>query len=83
MTAQERSLPIAVQLYTVRELPGSFEDTLAQVAAAGFSAVETIGDHGCTSAEMQALLEKHRLPRHSLPCATGGTSGQYGRNHRF
>ncbi|MBA3944872.1 MAG: sugar phosphate isomerase/epimerase [Herpetosiphonaceae bacterium] len=61
MTDQERSLPIAVQMYTLRTLPGSFDDTLAQVAAAGFTAVETIGDHGCTVDQMRALLDKHRL----------------------
>ena len=61
MTTQETTLPIAVQLYTLRTLPGSFDETLAQVAAAGFSAVETVGDHGCTVAEMRALLDKHHL----------------------
>jgi sugar phosphate isomerase/epimerase len=61
MTTQETTLPIAVQLYTLRTLPGSFAETLAQVATAGFSAVETVGDHGCTAAEMRALLDKHHL----------------------
>lgn len=61
MTPQATQLPIAVQLYSLRTLPGTFEDTLAQVAAAGFTAVETVGDHGCTAAEMRALLDRHRL----------------------
>ncbi len=61
MTAHETPLPIAVQLYSLRTLPGSFDETLARVAAAGFTAVETVGDHGCTADEMRALLDKHRL----------------------
>jgi len=61
MTDRETSLPIAVQLYSLRTLPGSFDDTLAQVAAAGYTAVETVGDHGCTADEMRTLLDKHRL----------------------
>jgi sugar phosphate isomerase/epimerase len=61
MTDQTTSLPIAVQLYTLRTLPGSFDDTLGQVAAAGFTAVETVGDHGCSADQMRGLLEKHAL----------------------
>lgn len=61
MTTQETTLPIAVQLYSLRTLPGSFDETLAQVAAVGFSAVETVGDHGCTAAEMNAVLDRHHL----------------------
>jgi sugar phosphate isomerase/epimerase len=61
MTTQETSLPLAVQLYSLRTLPGSFDETLAQVAGAGFSAVETVGDHGYTAAEMLDLLDKHGL----------------------
>ncbi|HMQ56390.1 MAG TPA: sugar phosphate isomerase/epimerase [Anaerolineae bacterium] len=61
MKTQETALPVAVQLYSLRTLPGSFDETLAQVAAAGFSTVETVGDHGCTATEMATLLAKHRL----------------------
>jgi sugar phosphate isomerase/epimerase len=61
MDAQETTLPIAVQLYSLRTLPGSLEEILAQVAAAGFTAVETVGDHGCTATEMRVLLNKHGL----------------------
>jgi sugar phosphate isomerase/epimerase len=53
--------PIAVQLYSLRDLPGSFEDTLAQVAAAGFTAVESLGDHGYTAAALRELLDRHGL----------------------
>jgi sugar phosphate isomerase/epimerase len=42
-------------------LPGSLDEMLAQVAAAGYSAVETVGDHGCTAPELRALLDKHHL----------------------
>ncbi|GIK40785.1 MAG: xylose isomerase [Chloroflexota bacterium] len=61
MTSQEVTLPIAVQLYSLRTLPGTFDETLAQVAGVGYTAVETVGDHGCTPAEMRALLDKHGL----------------------
>lgn len=61
MNNQETTLPIAVQLYTLREMPGDLDSTLAQVTAAGFTAVETVGDHGLTAAQMQELLDKHNL----------------------
>ena len=61
MTSQEATLPVAVQLYSLRALPGSFAKTLAQVAGVGYTAVETVGDHGCTVAEMRTLLDKHGL----------------------
>lgn len=61
MTSQKSTLPIAVQLYSLRMLPGTFDETLAKVAGVGYTAVETVGDHGCTAAEMRALLDKHGL----------------------
>src|SRR5262245_9797272 len=61
MTTGEISLPIAVQLYSLRSLPITFDELLAQVAAAGFTAVETVGNHGCTANEMVSLLNKHGL----------------------
>jgi sugar phosphate isomerase/epimerase len=61
MTRQKGPVPIAVQLYSLRTLPGSLDDTLAQVAAAGYTAVETIGDHGYGADEMNALLKTHGL----------------------
>ncbi len=61
MTSQETTLPIAVQLYTLRTLTGTFDETLAQVASAGYTAVETVGNHDCSVSEMQALLDKHGL----------------------
>jgi len=61
MSDQDPTLPIAVQLYSLRDLPGSFDETLAQAAAAGFSAVESLGDHGYSAAAMRELLETHGL----------------------
>src|SRR5437762_9827954 len=55
------SLPIAVQLYSLRNLTLSFPELLAQVAAIGYTGVETTSNHGCTIDEMRALLDKHQL----------------------
>ncbi len=61
MTSQAATLPIAVQLYSLRTLPGTFNETLGRVAGVGYTAVETVGDHGCTAADMRALLANHGL----------------------
>lgn len=61
MTSPKTTLPIAVQLYSLRMLSGSFDDTLAKVVGVGYTAVETVGNHGCTATEMRALLNKHGL----------------------
>ncbi len=55
-------LPIALQLYSVREdcardLPG----TLAAVAAMGYEGVEFAGYHGRTAAELRQLCDAHKL----------------------
>ena len=55
------SLPIAVQLYTLRNLTLPFPELLAQVAAIGYTGVETTSNHGCTIDEMRALLDKNQL----------------------
>jgi len=55
------SLPIALQLYTLRGLESSFDETLAKVAEIGYSGVETVGDHGLSADEMNALMNKHGL----------------------
>jgi sugar phosphate isomerase/epimerase len=55
------SFPIAVQLYSLRNLTLSFPELLAQVAAIGYKGVETTSNHGCTIDEMRALLDKHQL----------------------
>lgn len=54
-------LPIAVQLYSLRNLQMPFDEVLGQVAAIGYTGVETIGNHKLSIAEMQALLDKHGL----------------------
>ncbi len=52
---------LAVQLYSLRNLDLPFDTILSEVAKAGFSGVETVGNHNLTSAEMNALLKKHNL----------------------
>ena len=54
-------LPIAVQLYTLRTLPGDLATTLRSVADIGFSGVETVGDHGMAADALRALLEQYEL----------------------
>lgn len=55
------SLPIAVQLYSVRELEQPFDTVLAEVAEIGYTGVETVDNHGLHADEMRALLDKHEL----------------------
>lgn len=54
-------LPIALQLYTLRNLQMPFDEVLGQVAAIGYTGVETVGNHKLSADEMKALLEKHQL----------------------
>lgn len=54
-------LPIAVQLYTLRNLQLPFEEVLKEVAAIGYTGVETVGNHKLSADEMKALLEKYQL----------------------
>ncbi len=53
--------PLAVQLYSLRQMNEPFDQVLANVAAIGYRAVETIGDHGLSADELGALLNKHEL----------------------
>lgn len=53
-------LPIAVQMYTLRD-HGTLEQQLAAVQAAGVKAVETVGTQGVTADELNALLEKYDI----------------------
>lgn len=55
------ALPIAVQLYSLRNLQMPFDQLLGEVAAIGYRGVETTSNHGCTADEMRKLLEKHHL----------------------
>ncbi len=52
---------LALQLYTLRNVPGSFDSTLRIVEEAGFEAVETVGDHGLEADEMRATADRHGL----------------------
>ena len=53
--------PIAVQLYSLRHLEQPLDEVLGAVAEIGYTAVESIGDHGLSIDEMKALLNKHKL----------------------
>lgn len=55
--AQEGGLPIAAQMYTLRDM-GSLEAQFRAVAEAGVGAVETVSDHGVSAGELNALLEE-------------------------
>jgi len=56
------SLPIALQLYTVRDvLSKDLDAGLAQVAEIGFKHVEPAGLLGHSGAEFKAILDKHGL----------------------
>jgi len=54
-------LPIAVQLYSLRNLQIPFGEVLGQVAAIGYTGIETVSNPKLSAAEMQALLDKHKL----------------------
>lgn len=54
-------LPIAVQLYSLRNLQMPFDELLGKVAEIGYSGVETVGNHNLSADEMNALLDKHGL----------------------
>lgn len=55
------SLPIAVQLYSLRNLTLPFDQLLGEVAAIGYAGVETVGNHSQSADEMRKLLDKHSL----------------------
>lgn len=56
------SLPIALQMYTVRDAMADDPDAgFARVAEIGFKHVELAGLYGHTAAEIKALLDKHGL----------------------
>ncbi len=54
-------LPIAVQLYSLRNLQIPFDEVLGEVAAIGYAGVELVGNHNQSADEMKALLAKHKL----------------------
>lgn len=53
-------LPIAVQMYTLRD-HGTLDEQLAAVQAAGVTAVETVGMQDSTAEDLSALLEKYGI----------------------
>lgn len=57
-SAETGTLPIAVQMFTLRDF-GTLEEQLAAVEAAGITAIETVGTHGITAEELKALMEEH------------------------
>lgn len=58
--ASPSALPIAAQMYTLRDF-GSLEEQFAAVERAGIEAVELVGDHGIAANEMSALLAQYDL----------------------
>lgn len=61
LSQQEPSeLPIAVQMCTLRDF-GDLEEQMAAVQRAGVDAIETVGDQGVSSDELQELLEEYEL----------------------
>ncbi len=61
MSQTQAVLPIAVQMYTLRHLTDPLDQVLAQVAAAGYRGIETLGDHGMSADALLELLNKHGL----------------------
>jgi sugar phosphate isomerase/epimerase len=57
----ERSLPIALQMYSVRNVPLSLDEVLGKVAEMGYRAVETLHTHNLSAGELRGLLDKHNL----------------------
>jgi sugar phosphate isomerase/epimerase len=55
------TLPIAVQLYTLRSLTAPIDQVLAEVAAAGYAGVELAGTYGLAAAHLRNLLDRHGL----------------------
>ncbi|RVV96509.1 sugar phosphate isomerase/epimerase, partial [Mesobaculum littorinae] len=58
--AAQDALPIAVQMYTLRDY-GTLEEQLQAVEDAGVTAIETVGTHDVTAEEMTALLDEHGI----------------------
>lgn len=53
------SLPIAVQLYTLRHYTTDFAQLIATVAQVGYRGVELLHDHGLTPETLRSVLETH------------------------
>lgn len=57
----EKTPPLAVHLYSLRQMNEPFDQVLADVAEIGYRAVETVSDHGLSAEELNDLLAKHEL----------------------
>lgn len=55
------TLPLAVQLYSLRNMTESLDQRLAKVAELGYRGVETIGTHDLSADQLRDLLQKHGL----------------------
>ncbi len=61
LQTQTTQIPLAVQLYTLRNLSLDADALLGEVAAAGYAGVELAGNLGLDAGSLRALLEKHNL----------------------
>jgi sugar phosphate isomerase/epimerase len=62
LSAAPLSLPIGLQLYSVRELlPKDFDGTLQQIAAAGYTEVEAAGYYNRTAKEFRHAMDQAGL----------------------
>jgi sugar phosphate isomerase/epimerase len=62
LRAMPLGLPLGIQLYSVRqELAKDYEGTLAAVAKAGYSEVESAGYYGHSASEVKAAMQKAKL----------------------
>ncbi|OCX67267.1 xylose isomerase [Thioclava sp. SK-1] len=60
MAQTTAELPIAVQMYTLRDY-GTLDEQLAAVEAAGITAVETVGMQGSSAEDLKSLLDAHKI----------------------
>lgn len=58
--------PIALQLYTLRNVSNTMDEILDHAAGAGYRGVETAGVKGLEALELAALLRKHGLEAASM-----------------
>ncbi len=61
MTETPNKPELAVQMYSLRNLDLPLDEILAEVAAAGYDGIETVGTQGVTADELEELLGKHGL----------------------
>ncbi len=52
---------LAVQMYSLRELTQPLTEVLRDVAAAGYSGIETVGTQGVSADELKKLIDEHGL----------------------